>query len=429
MIPALIVAIALAAGVAVWLVWRVRTRPEGRAYPSTSEPLDAGALESAFPSAGLLVPEDILRTAGATSVTVWDALEASTAPMAIEYHPVSATQIAKLRTVPVNASAQNAMIQLVKALNPKSPTLYTVVLPKGKELVKAAGTSGFRGFSRTAGQTTHAVLKPVAVGSAVLAGWPVLAVAGTVMAVDMVAQRELRAHQGRVEAILSRQQETEYTERIKDQRSADAQLTRAMSLMLDGGTPHLELALKSASDEFHRSQLFLEKYHDVLRGLTDDEGKVDFRRLEEALGGKTRDLGPFVRELHLAQAALAIRRKAMVADAASAALADPGNAYASLRKHLEQQASQLEEAETLANELTERLSQVELKGRWRDTEKSVAARQASFRAEIAPASVADDEMAITYLVTPTGEVLQVLGSEETEPTPLEVDLDVDPLAH
>ena len=55
-------------------------------------------------------------------------------------------------------------------------------------------------------------------------------------------------------------------ERIKDQRSADAQLTRAMSLMLDGGTPDLELALKSAYDEFHRSQLFLEKYHDVFRG-------------------------------------------------------------------------------------------------------------------------------------------------------------------
>lgn len=417
MIPSLIVAIALAAGVVVWLVWRGRTRSERPALPSISEPVDAGALEGAFPAAGLLVQEDIVRTAGATSVTVWEALEASTAPVAIEYHPVSATEIAKLRTVPVNASAQNAMVQLVKALNPKSPTLYTVVLPKGKELVKAVGTSGFRGFSRTAGQTTHAVLKPVAVGSAVVAGWPVLAVAGTVMAVDMVAQRELRAHQGRVEAILFRQQQTEYTERIKDQRSADAQLTRAMSLMLDGGTPHLELALKSAYDEFHRSQLFLEKYHDVFRGLTDDEGKVDFRRLEEALGGKTRDLGPFVRELHLARAALAIRRKAMVADAASAALTDPGNAYASLRKHLEHQAAQLEAAETLADELTESLGHVRLKGRWRDTEKSVAIRQASFRAETAPAPVADDDVEITYLVTAAGEVLQVLGSEETEPAP------------
>ena len=131
MIPSLIVAIALAAGVVVWLVWRGRTRSERPALPSISEPVDAGALEGAFPAAGLLVQEDIVRTAGATSVTVWEALEASTAPVAIEYHPVSATEIASSACAG-QCVAQNAMVQLVKALNPKSPTLYTGRLPKGE---------------------------------------------------------------------------------------------------------------------------------------------------------------------------------------------------------------------------------------------------------------------------------------------------------
>ena len=88
-------------------------------------------------------------------------------------------------TVPVNAAAQQAMVDIIKALDARSPTLYRVVLPKGAELVKAVGKSGFRGFSRTGDKTAHAVLKPVAAGGPVAAGWPVLAVAGTVLAVDM----------------------------------------------------------------------------------------------------------------------------------------------------------------------------------------------------------------------------------------------------
>jgi hypothetical protein len=59
----------------------------------------------------------------------------------------------------------------------------------------------------------------------------------------MVSQRQQLAQQRRVEAILGRQEERHYIERIKDQRSADAQLSRAISLMLDGRNPHLELAL------------------------------------------------------------------------------------------------------------------------------------------------------------------------------------------
>ena len=81
--------------------------------------------------------------------------------------PASESELAKYRAVPVNASVQQAMIGIVEALNPKQPTMFRAVLPKGAELVRAIGTDGFRGFSRTDGKTAHAVLKPVAAGGAV----------------------------------------------------------------------------------------------------------------------------------------------------------------------------------------------------------------------------------------------------------------------
>ena len=81
--------------------------------------------------------------------------------------------------------------------------------------------------------------------------------------------------------MLGRQEERYYVERIKDQRSADAQLSRAISLMLDGRNPHLELALKSAYDEFHRSEQFLEKHTGVIARLVGSDGKVDFHRFAE----------------------------------------------------------------------------------------------------------------------------------------------------
>lgn len=416
MLTALIAVVAIAVLVTVWLLLRLPGRPN---VPRTQAASNAQAQierRPDFPPAGLLVPEGVLRSAGSTSTAIWDALEAAAVPVAVEYFPVTSSEIATFRTVPVNAAAQQAMVDIVKTLNPRSPTLYRVVLPKGAELAKAAGKSGFRGFSRTGGKTTHAVLKPVAAGGAVAAGWPALAVAGTVLAVDMVSQREQLAHQRRVEAILGRQEERHYIERITDQRSADAQLSRAISLMLDGRHPQLELALESADQEFHRSKQFLDRFRGVIDVLEEDDGKVDYRRLEEALGGKTKDVDHFVRELHLSRAAVAIKRKALVADAASAALADPSNPYTALRKFLDADVHQLEQADNAVVELTEQLSVVELKGRWHDRDKSVAERQAKLRAQIAPAGV-DDTAEVLYLATGSGEIRQVLPSDADEATP------------
>jgi hypothetical protein len=125
----------------------------------------------------------------------------------------------------------------------------------------------------------------------------------------------------------------------------------------------------------------------------------------------------FVRELHLARAAVAIKRKAVVADAASVALADPSNPYTALRKFLDAEVHQLEQADTAVAELTEQLCIVELKGRWYNRDKSVAQRQAEFRAHIAPASV-DDTAELLYLSTGSGEILQLLPSDADEATQL-----------
>lgn len=418
--------VVLVASVA-WLLWRLA---RGSFFPSrraaSGLPADM-VVRREFPPEGLLVSEEVLRSAGSSSDAVWDALEAAVVPVAIEYHPVSEAEIVNLRTVPVNASAQQAVVDLVKTIGPKGPTLFRVVLPKGAELVKAVGKSGFRGFSRTGGKTAHALLKPVAVGGAVAAGWPVFAVAATVTAVDMVAQRELRAHQRRVESILGRQEERYYLERIRNQKSADAQLTRAISLMLDGQNPNLELARKSADDEFYVSQQFLEKCRGVLGKVVDSDGKVDYRRLEEALGGKEKDVENFVRDLHLARGAIAIQRKAIIADAAGRAFADPANPYTALRRFIDAQVRELEEADAAETELTQGLTHIELKGRWYDdlvgrwvdSDKAIVARQERLRAQVAPPRV-EDNADVRYLLTPSGEILQVLpsdedGSQETSP--------------
>ena len=415
-LAAVIVVALIAVLVGAWL--RLRSSPCAGTGQPAMRSRSEGQIEPrpGFPSSGLLVPEGVLRSAGSTSVAIWDALEAVAVPVAVEYYPVTETEIAKFRAVPVNAAAQQAMIDVVKALDPRSPTLYRVVLPKGAELVKAAGTSGFRGFSRSGGKTAHAVLKPVAAGGAVAAGWPALAVAGTVLAVDMASQRQQLAHQLRVESILARQEERHYIERIKDQRSADAQLTRAISLMLDGHNTNLELALKSADDEFHRSKQFLDRFHGTIDELVDDDdGKIDARRLEEALGGRTKDVDDFVQELHLARAAVAIKRKALVTDAAHVALTDPGNPYTALQKFLNAQVHELEQADSALGALTEQLSNVELKGRWHNREKWVAERQATLRARTSPASV-DDDAEVLFLATGPGQILQLLPAD-AEDTP------------
>ena len=411
-IVATIVVVAIAIVVGAWLLWR-RSR---RAADAAAE------IAAGYPESGMLVSEEVLAALSSTTLDVHEALERAATPIAIEYYPMTAVQVAKLKTVPVNATAQQALVDVVKALNPKNPTLLRAVLPKGAELVQAVGQSGFRGFSRSGGKTVHAVLKPVAVGGAIVAGWPALAVAGAVLVTDMVAQREMRAHQRRVESILGRQEERAYRHRIAAQVAVDEQLSRAIGLMLDGKDSALELALHGASQEFSLAQQFLRDYDGVVERLVDAAGKIDYWRLEEALGGKDKDVDGFVRELHLAQAAIAIQRKAVIADAAARALEDPTNPYLALRSYYQQKVEALDRAETTCDELTSRLNSVEFKWRWRDgvagrfrgADASIAARQERFRARIAPPTVDGTDETLEYVVLPSGEIRQVVTAEDDE---------------
>lgn len=415
MLPLLVVIVALVA--MGWLLWRqfgadkALSRHQSATNNTRAEPLPK------FPPSGVLVSEEVLRSLEPGSLSVWEALEQAAVPIAIEYYPVSDSEITRYRTVPINASAQKSIEQIVKVLGPDQPTLYRAVLPKGAELVKAVGQSGFRGFSRTGGKTAHAVLRPVAAGGALAAGWPAFAVAGTVMAVDMVAQREVRAHQRRVETILGRQEQRYYDERIKDQRTADAQLTRTISLILDGHRPDLELTLKSAYDEFHRSQQFLERYRLAIETLVEADGKVDYRRLEAAIGIEGQDQD-FFWHLHIARGAVAISRRALVTEAAALALADPNNPYTAMRKFLDSQVEHLDEAEENVATITQRLTELDLKGGW-SVAKAVRKRE-RIRALAAPPA-SQDEAELLFLRTPSGEVVQVMPAEPVElpPRPIE----------
>ncbi|WP_022890255.1 hypothetical protein [Agromyces italicus] len=402
------------------LVWRVLRRRSSIGRGASR----GGVVEvrHEFPAQGLLVSDEVLRAAGSSSVAIWQALEDAATPIAIEYLPITDAEITKYHTLPVNATAQQSLTEVVKLLNPKNPTLFRVLLPKGEKLIEAAGQAGlYRGWAHNGAHiSAQALLKPVAVGGAIAAGWPVFAVAGAVMVVDMVAQREQRTHQRKLEMILGRQEERYYMGRIAAQKTADKQLSRTINLMLDGRDPHMELALKGSLDEFHSAQEFLQKYRGVIEKLTDAAGMVDYRVLDETLGGKTKDVDYFIRELHLARAAIAIRRKALIADAAAVALADPANPYAALRRQFEQEARELEAAEGAAEELTERLQSIELKGRWQDRitgrvykDKSVAARQARLRAQVTPAPV-EGETELLYTVNSSGELLQLVPLDEDD---------------
>jgi hypothetical protein len=124
MVPALIAVGAIAVLVAACLLWRFSRRSD---VPRTQVASRAQiGLRPEFPPAGLLVPEGVLRSAGSTSAAIWDALEAAAVPLAVEYRPVTAPEIARFRPVPVNAAAQQAMVDIVKALDPRSPTLYVL---------------------------------------------------------------------------------------------------------------------------------------------------------------------------------------------------------------------------------------------------------------------------------------------------------------
>ena len=279
--------------------------------------------------------------------------------------------------------------------------------------------------------SANALLKPVTIGGVAVAGWPILAVAASVMVLDSVAQREQRAHHRVVESLLKISDNNQYSRRIATQLTTDKRLSSAISRVLDGREPVLDVALQEAGAEFHLAVMFLEKHSDALTEiLATHAGKpIPFPVVAEALGGPTKDVDRFARELGLARASLAIQRKAILAEAATAAIADPENPYRALRQHLERESADVHRAEELAATLDDALASIELKVRWHDKTSVMAQRQSTLRA-MAAIPEFDSPDTLQFVALPTGEIYQLESrsdaatSDEADPDPDPEDLEI-----
>lgn len=410
------VLVAVAAVLVVILVSGVllgkRRPPTATNESSTSGAQIATLDRPTLPDAGVLMAESVLPE-GASQVSIWDALENAAVPVAVSYRSVSSTELAQYKAVPLNAGAQDVFKGLAKFVNPKEPTLYEVVLPKGAELVRAVGQAGFRGFARDAkGIKAQAVLVPAGTAAAAGISWPAVALAGTVMALDMAMQAEQRENQKRLVALMDRAEEHRYKDRITAHRTADKMLSHAVAVMRDGGNPHLEVTRKAAYDVFHNAVLFLEGNRDLLDRIIDDEGKVDFRTLEKRIGGDLRATEHFFRELQLSREAIAIRRRSLIVDAAAHALKEPTNPYEALQELLSAHVADLERAEAISESLTTQFTTLRMKGRWYDSKKAVGLHEMQIHKLAAAPTPAVDVVPVQILITPDGEMQQLIPIED-----------------
>ena len=83
--PALIAGVAIAVLVTAWLPGDSHTAQRPANTSGVKRPGRDRASGPEFPSAGLLVPEGVLQSAGSSSAAIWDALEAAAVPVAVEY--------------------------------------------------------------------------------------------------------------------------------------------------------------------------------------------------------------------------------------------------------------------------------------------------------------------------------------------------------
>ena len=276
--------------------------------PATA--LAPNAQEQLEPAADARGREGVVMPTDPTPTAMREALEAAAVRVAVEYVPTAPSELPDFSALIANGASQQALVVLTKTLSQKTPTLYVAELPPGAELVKAVGKPGFRGFSRTGGTTAQAVLKPIPGGA--LAAASMIAVGGAALAAGTVFRRRQSARQS--------DEEARYVGRLNRQQAIDAELSLAISLLLDGRAPQVQHVLTKATDEFNVSKLFLDR----ASGGADAPGS----------GSNPTAQGSFVRELHLSRTAIEIKRKALVAHAACLVLDDPSNPFAATQKFL-----------------------------------------------------------------------------------------------
>jgi len=88
--------------------------------------------------------------------------------------------------------------------------------------------------------------------------------------------------------------------------------------------------------------------------------------------------------------------------------------YRALRKFLDSQVHQVEEADRAAASITEQLTTIELKGRWHDSVKSVTKRQEQIRALAASPTGEEDDVELLFLSTADGEIVQVISVDDDD---------------
>lgn len=396
------VVLALLLGVLILAISKSR---RGRAGASTV----GSKVVEVFPQAGVLVGP---RTPSGSALPAGleDALEQASAPISVRYRPLSDAELTRFRSIPVNATAQRAIVDIVRMIGPKGPTLFTVDIPAGTELVKAANGAGFRGVATAASSSrfaAQAVIKPVGLAGAAAVSWPVLAVAASVMALDMVNQREQRAHQRRIEAGLRSLEQDFRGERIARLRATDKALSGAISRLLDGqaiaGT--WEHARTAADHELELARQFLDKIEPTVERFA-DEGSAKFRALSKELGG-TEDLSEsengFSRDLAYARARVSLARKALLTEAAEIALQNESDPFGSLVRHMEGRLADLAEVDARLREIATKLTSLELKG-------VMSAKKLMRQRQLLAQCVEDiDEGAetIELVALPSGEVRQL----------------------
>ena len=376
----------------------------------------AGGLEvrEPLPERGLLVPGDVRPGRNVDATAVLDALRESATPIAFDYRPVAPAEISTLPTVKVNASAQQAMSEILRLAGPKSPTLYTAVLPEGSQLARAAG-GGFRGFAKAANGriSASAVLKPVGVGAAAATAWPVIATAATVMVLDHVAQRQQRAFQQRVTQLLERQEARAVRGKFASIQAVGMELCNAIAAVLDGHSivGSWEHARLRATEELIYARRHLTELSEAA-GRAIRDGGADYKRLSELLGGARKSSDAFFTDFELARGAIAVGGKAALVDAAANALRELDNPYTALRAVLESRFAEVEAADAQFQELGETLLSLELTTDhlpwFRGEEKEM---QKVLRAGVSRSLDSVETQPLQFLALPSGELLQVQAIE------------------
>lgn len=305
-------------------------------------------------------------------------------PIALEFRSVTERELRQLTTSTLNAAAHGAMTSILQDRLPTSPTLYTALLPDAERLVTGFG-GGLRSFARAANfrYGNHASVRTVVTGAGVGLAWGRLVSAATVMVFDQVAADQ--------------------------SPGLDGDLQDATAGMLDA--QDVGETWQDAGREAFRELAAMRKCNQMIShqvsGVVKD-GKADYKRLSQALGGARRPKDAFYRHLEVARSLLATGHRASVATAAAAL--GPGwttDTYAEVRSVLRSHFAEVDRTDSELRALLRTLRTVELTrsplwGRGREV-----AMQMLLQGACTPPAPLATPQPVEILALPSGDLFRV----------------------